>query len=171
MGYLVAVLADRIQAEAAYTALEKQGLSQSKMTILGRGYKSAEEFGLFDPSAIALQRSKLMALWLIPFGFFGGIGFGLATNLETFAWAGTIGDKIVGGLLGAIGGGMGSILAGGSIGTISGRSECVPYSQRLAKGEYIVVVKGSPLIVQQATKTLRGFNPDNMQNYNDPDIN
>jgi hypothetical protein len=66
---------------------------------------------------------------------------------------------------------MGSIVAGGSIGTITGRSECVPYSQRLAKGEYIVVVKGSPLIVQQATKTLRGFNPDNMQNYNDPDIN
>jgi len=46
MNYLVAVLPDRIQAEAAYLALEKRGPT-NKVTILGR-YKSADEFGLID---------------------------------------------------------------------------------------------------------------------------
>ena len=47
MNYLVAVLSDRIQAEAAYTALEAKGLPMTGITILGRGYKSADEYGLF----------------------------------------------------------------------------------------------------------------------------
>ena len=44
MNYLVAVLPDRIQAEAAYTALEKEGLPIEQVSILGKGYKSADEF-------------------------------------------------------------------------------------------------------------------------------
>lgn len=46
MNYLVAVLPDRIQAEAAYLALEEEGINS---TILGKGYKTADEFGLIDP--------------------------------------------------------------------------------------------------------------------------
>jgi len=34
MNYLVAVLPDRIQAEAAYLALEKEGIPTNKVTIL-----------------------------------------------------------------------------------------------------------------------------------------
>ena len=49
MNYLIAVLPDRIKAEEAYTALEKAGIPLSKMAIAGRGYKSADELGLYDP--------------------------------------------------------------------------------------------------------------------------
>lgn len=42
MNYLVAVLPDRIQAEAAYSALEKENLSIAQVTILGNGYQSDE---------------------------------------------------------------------------------------------------------------------------------
>ena len=111
--YLVTVLADRIQAESAYTLLEKQGLPLSKVTILGRGYKSIDEFGLIDPNEVAQKQAKLMATWLVPFGFVGGAGFSILTNLHTFAWAGEIGDHIIGGLLGSIGGAMGSVFIGG----------------------------------------------------------
>jgi hypothetical protein len=169
MSYLVAVLSDRIQAEGAYTALEKQGLGPNQITIMGRGYKSIEEFELFDPNQQALGRSKLMSFWLIPFGFMGGIAFGLATDLHTFAWAGPIGDKIVGGLLGAIGGAMGSIFVGGSADTLIGRQESQTYGQRLAKGQYLVIVRSTALRLQQATKTIRGFSPETIQSYNDPE--
>ena len=54
-----------------------------------------------------------MATWLIPFGFIGGVAFSLSTNLHTFSWAGEIGDRVIGGLLGAIGGAMGSVFIGG----------------------------------------------------------
>ncbi|GCA86516.1 hypothetical protein MiHa_04510 [Microcystis aeruginosa NIES-2522] len=43
------MLADRIEAEEAAVALEKAGIPQSQVTILGRGYKSADEFGLAPP--------------------------------------------------------------------------------------------------------------------------
>jgi hypothetical protein len=46
MSYLVAVLSDRSQAEAAYSALEQEGLPNTQIDILGNGYKSADEYGL-----------------------------------------------------------------------------------------------------------------------------
>ncbi len=104
MNYLIAVLADRIEAEEAAVALEKAGIPQSQVTILGRGYKSADEFGLIDPFQQAKKRATLMAFWLIPFGFAGGYLFNLITGLHTFDWAGEPGNHIVGGIAGAIGG-------------------------------------------------------------------
>ncbi|GEM_PF-4957964 len=52
-----------------------------------------------------------MASWLVPFGFAAGYTFSLITGLDTFAWAGTIGNRVIGGLLGAISGAMGSFLS------------------------------------------------------------
>ncbi|WP_310422184.1 hypothetical protein [Chamaesiphon sp. VAR_48_metabat_135_sub] len=165
--YLVAVLSDRIQAESAYTLLEKQGLPLSKITILGRGYKSADEFGLIDPNEIAQKQAKLMAIWLIPFGFIAGVGFSLATSLQTFAWAGEIGNHVVGGFLGAIGGAMGSVFIGGGGGIAFGSGDSLPYRNRINAGKYLIVVEGSQLLIQQATTILRKFDPENIQSYID----
>lgn len=168
MNYLVAVLADRIQAEAAYSALEKEGLPMDKVTILGRGYKSADEFGLIDPNEQALKQTKLMAFWLVPFGFVAGVAFSLSTNLNTFAWAGEIGNHLIGGILGAGSGLLGSIFAGGGTGLLVGGGDALPYRNRLNAGKYIIVVKGSETLTRQATKLLRQFEPENMQGYVDP---
>jgi hypothetical protein len=165
--YLVAVLSDRIQAESAYTLLEKQGLPLSKITILGRGYKSADEFGLIDPNEVAQKQAKLMAIWLIPFGFIAGVGFSLATSLQTFAWAGEIGNHVVGGFLGAIGGAMGSVFIGGGGGIAFGSGDSLPYRNRINAGKYLIVVEGSQLLIQQATTILRKFDPENIQSYID----
>ena len=165
--YLVAVLSDRIQAESAYTMLEKQGLPLSKISILGRGYKTADEFGLIDPNDAAQKQAKLMASWLVPFGFLSGVGFSLATNLQTFAWAGEVGDHIIGGLLGAIGGAMGSVFIGGGGGIAFGSGDALPYRNRINAGKYLIVVEGSQLLLQQATTVLRKFDPEKMQSYID----
>jgi hypothetical protein len=165
MYYLVAVLPDRIQAEAADIALENVGINS---TILGRGYKTADEFGLIDPTEQAQKQVKLMASWLVPFGFFAGFTFSVITGLGTFAWAGEIGNHIVGGLLGSIGGAMGSVVAGGGVGLIIGGADALPYRNRLNAGKYLVVVQGSENMTLQATKILRQFKPENMQGYGDP---
>jgi hypothetical protein len=165
--YLVAVLTDRIKAESAYNELEKQGVPLSKVSILGRGYKSADEFGLIDPNEEAQKQAKLMAIWLVPFGFIGGVGFSVATNLHTFAWAGEIGDHIIGGILGAIGGSMGSIFIGGGGGIAFGSGDALPYRNRINAGKYLIVVEGSQLLLQQATTVLRKCDPENMKSYID----
>ena len=140
MNYLVAVLPDRIQAEAAYLALEKEGINS---TILGRGYKSADEFGLIDPKEQAKKQAQLMAFWLIPFGFFAGFTFSVITGLDTFAWAGEIGNHVIGGMLGAGSGAMGSVFVGGGVGLVVGSGDALPYRNRLDAGKYLIVVQGS----------------------------
>ena len=153
MNYLVAVLSDRIQAEAADLALEREGING---TILGRGYKSADEFGLIDPKEQAKKQVKLMAIWLVPFGFFSGFTFSLITGLDTFAWAGEIGNHVIGGILGAGSGAMGSVFVGG---------DALPYRNRLDAGKYLIVVQGSETLTRQATRILRQFEPENIQGY------
>lgn len=170
MNYLIAVLQDRIQAEAAYLALEKEGIPVDKITILGRGYKSADEFGLIDPREQAKKQSRVMLLWLVPFGFIAGVGFNLITGLNTFPWAGEIGNQLIGGLLGAGAGAMGSVFVGGATGLVFGSGDALPYRNRLNAGKYIIVVQGTESLTRQATRVLRTFEPENMQGYaEDPD--
>ncbi|MGB3534623.1 MAG: hypothetical protein WBA13_14050 [Microcoleaceae cyanobacterium] len=165
MNYLVAVLGDRIEAEAASVALEKEGLSTQQVSILGRGYQSADEFGLIDPNETARQQVKLMASWLIPFGFAAGFTFSLITGLNTFAFAGEFGNHTIGGLLGAISGGMGSVVVGGGVGMIIGGGDALPYRNRLKAGKYLVVVTGSETSTRKATRILRRFEPETIQGY------
>ena len=87
MNYLIAVLADSIQAEEATVALEKAGIPQPQVPILGRGYTSAAEFGLIDPFQQAKKRATLIAFWLIPFGCDRGYLCNLNTGLHTLDWA------------------------------------------------------------------------------------
>jgi hypothetical protein len=165
MDYSIAVFPDRIQAEAAYTELEKAGFPTKQLTILGKGYKSADEFGLIDPSFQARKQSRLMAYWLIPFGFAGGFLFNTLTGLQTFPWAGVLGNQIIGGLLGAIGGAMGSIFVGGGVGAATA-GDALPYRNRLNEGKYLTIVQGSTDEIRQASQILRQFEPESLQNYN-----
>jgi hypothetical protein len=155
MNYLVAVLSDRIQAESANLALEKEGI---KNTILGRGYKTADEFGLIDPKEQAKKQAQLMSFWLIPFGFFAGFTFSVITGLDTFIWAGEIGNHIIGGLLGAV------------VGLVAGSGDALPYRNRLDAGKYLIVVQGSETLTRQATRILRQFEPENIQGYADNSV-
>jgi hypothetical protein len=168
MNYLVTVLPDRIQAEAAYIALEKESITS---TILGKGYKTADEFGLIDPKEQAKKQALLMASWLVPFGFFAGFTFSIITGLDTFAWAGEIGNHVIGGLLGAVSGAMGSVFVGGGVGLVVGGGDALPYRNRLEAGKYLIVVKGSETLIRQATRILRQFDPENIQGYADTTSN
>ncbi|MEO1620547.1 MAG: hypothetical protein AAFU53_05875 [Cyanobacteria bacterium J06632_3] len=163
--YLVAVLGDRIKAEEAYTALEAAKITMKNVEILGKGYKSADEYGLIDPNEKAWKQIKRMAVWIIPFGFAGGIAFNLSTGLNTFPWAGTLGNQLIGGLLGAVGGAMGSFFIGGGVGIGFGSGDAVSYRNRLNAGKYLIVVKGSEGLIAQSGRILRPLKPENIQGY------
>ena len=168
MNYLIAVVSDRIKAEEAYTALEQAGIERSQISILGKGYKTAEEFGLVDPTQQAKKRAMYMAYWLVPFGFAGGYLFNLITGLDNLDWAGDPGNHIVGGMLGAFGGAMGSVVVGGGVGlnlfNFGGDDE-LSYPNLLDEGKYLVAVKGSEDSRVRATPILRWFKPESLQGY------
>lgn len=168
MNYLVAVLGDRIKAEEVYTALEDAKITMDKVSILGKGFKSADEYGLIDPNDEAKKQIKRLAVWTIPFGFIGGFSFNAITGLNTFPWAGTLGNEIIGGLLGAGAGAMGGFFIGGGVGVGIGSGDAVSYRNRLNAGKYLVVVKGSEGVISQASRIIRPFRPEELQGYAAP---
>lgn len=168
MNYVIAILPDRIKAEEAYSALETDQFPMDQVSILGKGYKTADEFGFLDPSKEARKRAILMSYWLLPFGFIAGYAFNLLTGYNLFPWAGAIGNHIIGGVFGAIAGAMGSFFVGGGVGLVIGSGDALPYRNRLNAGKYLVVVSGSPNLTNRATRILKEFNPENIQGYVDP---
>jgi hypothetical protein len=165
MNCLIAVLRDRIQAEAAYVALEQEQIPTSQIQILGKGYKTADDYGLVNPSEKAWSQVRLMGLWLVPFGFVAGFAFSVLSHLETFAWAGTVGNHVIGGLLGAGGGAMGSFFVGGGLGLAFSSGDALPYRNRLNAGQYLVAVRGTEVDIQRSAQVLRQFEPEMLRNY------
>ena len=165
MKYLVAVLEDRIAAESAYTTLEKAGLPMDRVVILGKGYRSADEYGLIDPKVQAIRQMKLMAIWLVPFGFFAGVAFNLSTQFEIIGTP--FYDRLLGGCLGAIAGAMGSFFIGGGGGIAFGSGDALVYRNRLDAGKYIIVVEDPEFLTQDAVALLREYDPEYLQGYTD----
>lgn len=164
MNYLVAVLPDRIQAEAAYTALEKEGLPTTQIDILGKGYKSADEFGLINPEQQAKKGFKRLSLWLIPFGYVAGYAFNVLTGIEILP-IGHLGNHVFGGVLGALSGALGAYFVGGGVGLTVGSGDALPYRRRLDAGKYLVIVRGTQELLNTATRILRSYEPENLQGY------
>ncbi|MEH1838842.1 MAG: hypothetical protein V7L20_08755 [Nostoc sp.] len=167
MNYLVAVLPDRIQAEAAYSALEKAGLPTSQVNILGNGYLSADEFGLIDPDKQARKQSNWLFWWLVPFGFVAGYAFNYLTEIEIFPQFARFGNEFLAGILGAIAGALGAGLIGRGVGYTVSSGDALPYRNRLNAGKYLIAVTGNEDLIREATRILRQFEPENIQGYTD----
>jgi hypothetical protein len=168
MNYLVAVLPDRSQAEAAYSALEQEGLPNDGINILGEGYQSADEFGLIDPNVEAKQEIKRELFWLVGFGFVAGFAFNWLTAIEIIPDGATIINHILGGIFGAGAGALGAYFSGGAVGLTIGSGDALPYRNRLNAGKYLIIIKGTGELIERATKILRQFEPENMQGYREP---
>jgi hypothetical protein len=80
----------------------------------------------------------------------------LMTQLDTFAWAGPIGNYLVGGIAGALSGLMGSVVAGGGTSLLFGGKEGMSLQQHLELGRYLVVARGSEGTLRKAIPVLEG---------------
>ena len=168
MNYLVAVLENKQQAEEAYSILQRDGIPTEKITILGRGYQSADEFGLIAPNLQASKRAKKLAYMLIPFGFVAGYAFNVLTGIHLFSFTNSVAEHIIGGVLGAISGLLGAIVVGGGVGLTTGSGDALTYRNRLNAGKYIIVTEGKESLIRQATRLLRQFEPEFIQGYEEP---
>lgn len=168
MNYLVAVLANKRQAEEAYAILRRDGISADKVNILGMGYQTADDFGLINPNQQAIKRAKKLAYLLVPFGFIAGYLFNVITEIEIFSFTNALVDHIIGGILGASSGLLGAIFVGGGVGLTVGSGDALTYRNRLNAGRYIIVTQGTDSLIRQATRLLRQFEPEYIQGYEEP---
>ena len=72
---------------------------------------------LLNPTLGKKERQKALATWLVPFGFIAGLSFSQMTHLKTFEEMGFPNqfEKLLGGLVGMIGGWLGSFFSAGGI--------------------------------------------------------
>lgn len=168
MNYLIAVLANKQQAEEAYSTLQQDGIPTEKVTILGKGYQSADDFGLVNPNQQASKRIKKLAYWLVPFGFAAGYLFNVLTGIEIFSFTSAVINHIIGGILGAASGLLGASIVGGGVGLTVGSGDVLTYRNRLNAGKYIIVTQGTDSLIRQATRLLRQFEPEYLQGYEEP---
>ncbi len=72
---------------------------------------------LLNPTLAKRDRQRILATWLIPFGFIAGLSFSQITDLKTFSDMGFPNqlEKILGGLVGMIAGALGSFFSAGGI--------------------------------------------------------
>lgn len=166
--YLVATFLDRIQVEAAYTALEQEGIAASQVNILGPGYRQLEEVELFDPNQAARRQAIQMLVWLVPFGFFAGFTFNQVTQLTIVPSLSDLANSILGGLLGAASGALGSLTVGGGLQLLIGGRETIPFRQRLQAGKYLLVVRGSETLIRKANNLVRSLKCESLQVYQAP---
>ena len=162
MRYLVAAFRDRTNAEEAYARLESSNFAMDDITILGEGCQTTDEFGLQNPKEAAWTQVRRMATWLVPFGFGGGFVFNTITGLNTFQWTGTLGNQIIGGILGAGSGLMGSFFISGGPALLF-NDDGDSYRDRIEAGEYLVVVSGGESIITQAARVLQALEPETIE--------
>ena len=98
----------------------KSDSRQSNISSLGNEIINEVNFNsvkLLNPQLARKERQRILATWLIPFGFITGLGFSQMTGLDTFTEMGFPNqfEKLIGGLVGMISGWLGSFFAAGSI--------------------------------------------------------
>ena len=75
-------------------------------------------------------------------GFFAGTMFSLITNLDTFAFAGPVGEPLIGGLLGMGSGWMGSFAAAASV-TSEADDRIRSLRNRIEEGNWLLLLEAA----------------------------
>ena len=138
MGLCVAVLLKNTGSRSELTAL-LDGQPGLQLRAVGAGGLEPETVVELNPALQRQARQRQMATWLLPFGFGAGMLFTFITNLDTFAFAGPLGQPVIGGLLGLGSGWMGSYAAAASV-TSDRDDQIRTVRNRLSEGQCVLLV-------------------------------
>ncbi len=100
---------------------------------------------ILNPKLDRQIRQKSMKKWLMPFGFLAGLSFSNMTNLTTFNFLNlnSIGESLLGGLLGLGSGYIGSFFASGSI-NLNRNKEIRPLLNANKDGKWLIILENQP---------------------------
>ncbi len=161
MNYVIAVFLDSAAASAAQTHLQENGIPAEQVTVAGRNTSVNSDLAFLG---LRSGQKRFMAYWLVPFGFMGGYAFNLSTQYDLVAAWGPQANHIVGGLLGAIAGLLGSLFTSSKI-TPFGKTTTPPYAKWLKQGKHLLIVQGAPNVTNRAKSLLRQLESENLESY------
>ena len=112
----------------------------TSLQSVGPGEIPFGQVEVLNPQLRQQRLQRTMAVWLVPFGFFAGVTFTVMTNLDTFAFAGLWGNRLIGGLLGLVAGFLGSFAASSSVDS-SNEDRLRQLRNRSEEGCWLLVVE------------------------------
>lgn len=163
MAYLVAVLSDKSQAEAAYSALEREGLTSDRINILGKEFNDNDRFGIIDPIETVREEATQKLYLMVPIGFILAAGLTWATGMIFTDRLAAMGNYLLAGFFGALAGGIAAYLKSTSAGSIDA-DKTLPLRNRLDAGKYLVVIKDADGSDDRFTNLLNQFQPETIEN-------
>jgi len=121
---------------------------------------------LFNPKLARQIRQNTMAFWLMPFGFITGLAFTQMTSLETFKslGVGSVGEYLIGGLLGMGSGLIGSYVASASVNP--DENDDIGSLRKLNKDGLWLLLIETPLEIELPWKILKESNHDQIMKLN-----
>ena len=165
MGLCVAVLlAEQSQRRDLEVALSERA-PELQLRRVGAGGIDPMTVVELNPALQRQARQRGMATWLLPFGFGAGLLFTFITNLDTFAFAGPIGQPLIGGLLGLGSGWMGSYAAAASV-SPEGADQVRTVRNRLDEGQCALLVD-APAGVTIPWATIQASRPSSVVRLKD----
>ena len=114
----------------------------ARLQSVGPGETTFDQVEELNPQLRQKRLQQAMAFWLLPFGFFAGVTFTVMTNLDTFAFAGLWGNRLIGGLLGLVAGLLGSFAARSDVDS-SNEDRLRQLRNRSEEGCWLLVVESA----------------------------
>ncbi|KKZ10217.1 MAG: hypothetical protein TE42_10595 [Candidatus Synechococcus spongiarum SP3] len=114
----------------------------ASLQSVGPGETPFDQVEVLNPQLRQQRLQQAMAFWLVPFGFFAGVTFTVMTSLDTFAFAGLWGNRLMGGLLGLIAGFLGSFAASSGVDS-SNEDRLRQLRNRSEEGCWLLVVESA----------------------------
>jgi hypothetical protein len=137
---VVVVVSERKRLRQLREDLSQLTPAPERLVAIGQGETDIAEIPELNPVLARRLRQRRMATWLIPFGFFAGLTFTFITDLDTFAFAGSWGSHLIGGLLGLGSGWMGSFAAAASVSSESD-DRVRALRNRFEEGNWLLLVE------------------------------
>ena len=137
---VVVVLSERKRLRQLREQLAAQTPAPARLVAIGQGETDIAEVVELNPALTRRLRQRGMARWLLPFGFFAGLTFTFITDLDTFAFAGTWGSHLIGGVLGLGSGWLGSFAAAASVSS-EADDRVRALRNRLEEGNWLLLVE------------------------------
>ncbi|MXW40970.1 MAG: hypothetical protein F4Z75_07520 [Synechococcus sp. SB0668_bin_15] len=113
-----------------------------RLQSVGPGETPFDQVEVLNPQLRQQRLQRTMAFWLAPFGFFAGVTFTVMTSLDTFAFAGAWGNRLIGGLLGLVAGLLGSFAARSDVDS-SNEDRLRQLRNRSEEGLWLLVVESA----------------------------
>ena len=137
---VVVVLSERKRLRQLREQLAALTPAPVRLVAIGKGETDVAEVVELNPALTRRLRQQGMARWLLPFGFLAGLTFTFITDLDTFAFAGTWGSHLIGGVLGLGSGLMGSFAAAASVSS-EADDRVRALRNRLEEGNWLLLVE------------------------------